>query len=91
MPAEQSPRPEPADAPDPEVNWVDRLSAAAIEAELETGRREETAEEARRGALVLEAHAAHEAGRRVPRGSFRDYPKSPRRNDISITLEAVSA
>lgn len=52
MPAEQYPRPEPADAPDPEVNWVDRLSAAAIEAELETGRREETAEEARRGVLI---------------------------------------
>jgi hypothetical protein len=32
--------------------WVDRLSAAAIEAELETGRHEETVEEARRGVLI---------------------------------------
>jgi hypothetical protein len=32
--------------------WVDRLSAAAIEAERETGRYEETVEEARRGVLI---------------------------------------
>jgi hypothetical protein len=32
--------------------WVDRLSAAAIEAEIETGRHEETVEEARRGVLI---------------------------------------
>lgn len=32
--------------------WVDRLSAAAIEAERETGRYEETVEEARRGVII---------------------------------------
>ena len=32
--------------------WVDRLSAAAIEAEIETGRHEETLEEARRGVII---------------------------------------
>lgn len=32
--------------------WVDRLSAAAIEAEIETGHHEETVEEARRGVIV---------------------------------------
>ena len=37
---------------DHEHPWVDRLSAAAIEAELETGRHEETVEEARRGVLI---------------------------------------
>jgi hypothetical protein len=34
------------------IEWVDRLSAAAIEAEYETGRREETPEEARRGVVM---------------------------------------
>ena len=33
-------------------SWVERLNAAAIEAELETGRREETMEEARRGVVI---------------------------------------
>jgi hypothetical protein len=32
--------------------WVDRLSAAAIEAEIETGHHEETVEEARRGVII---------------------------------------
>lgn len=32
--------------------WVDRLSAAAIEAEIETGHHEETIEEARRGVII---------------------------------------
>jgi hypothetical protein len=40
------------DARQSEVPWVERLSAAAIEAERATGRREETAEEARRGVLI---------------------------------------
>jgi hypothetical protein len=32
--------------------WLDRLNAAAIEAEYETGRRETSADEARRGVLI---------------------------------------
>jgi hypothetical protein len=34
------------------VRWVDRLNAAAIEAEYETGHRESTVEEARRHVLI---------------------------------------
>lgn len=34
------------------IEWVDRLSAAAIEAEYETGHREETPEDARRGVVM---------------------------------------
>lgn len=37
---------------EPHESWVERLNAAAIEAELETGRREETMEEARRGVII---------------------------------------
>lgn len=37
---------------EPHHEWADRLSAAAIEAERETGRYEETVEEARRGVLI---------------------------------------
>jgi hypothetical protein len=40
------------DPSSPDVTWVDRLSAAAIEAERETGHREETAEEAKRGVVI---------------------------------------
>lgn len=48
-PEERSPA---ADAAVPDVSWSDRLSAAAMEAERETGHREETAEEARRGVFI---------------------------------------
>jgi hypothetical protein len=47
--SEQGPSGEPHDH-DP--RWIDRLNAAAIEAEYETGRRESTAEEARRGVII---------------------------------------
>jgi hypothetical protein len=37
---------------DKDGSWVERLSAAAIEAEFETGRHEETVEAARRGVII---------------------------------------
>jgi Zn-dependent protease with chaperone function len=37
---------------DHDPRWLERLNAAAIEAEYETGRRESTAEEARRGVII---------------------------------------
>jgi hypothetical protein len=43
----------PSETPhDHDPRWLDRLNAAAIEAEYETGRREETAEQARRGVII---------------------------------------
>ncbi len=41
-----------AEPHDHDPRWLDRLNAAAIEAEYETGRRESTAEEARRGVII---------------------------------------
>jgi hypothetical protein len=53
MPGEDQTRPSTGDASDGHPHpWVDRLSAAAIEAEFETGRQEETLEEARRGVII---------------------------------------
>lgn len=48
MPHAQSPTPAPAPADEP---LIERIADAAIAAEIETGRREETVAEARRGVL----------------------------------------
>jgi hypothetical protein len=51
MAGEESTTP-PSDASGADVNWVDRLGSAALEAERETGRREATVEAARRGVMI---------------------------------------
>lgn len=51
MAGEESTTP-PSDAAGTDVNWVDRLGSAALEAERETGHREVTVEAARRGVMI---------------------------------------
>ena len=51
MSGEESTTP-PSDAAGTDVNWVDRLGSAALEAERETGHREVTVEATRRGVMI---------------------------------------
>lgn len=52
MPSNQPQGDPPGDGPAPDNKWVDRIGAAAVEAEFQTGRREETVAEAERNVVV---------------------------------------